>query len=108
MQSQALRVTLSTSHLKILPHIKKLRQNFKKRKPTRRGFWFYANFKTGPIILGRKLWPVHRKYEINNKKKVVEIFSPKDKGHGNLMSQHFFCINVVDIETLVYAGEKKS
>ena len=85
-----------------------MRQNLKKRKPTRRGFWFSANFKTGPIILGRKLWPVHRKYEINHVKKVVEIFSPKDKGSGYLVSRHFFGINVVDIENLVYAGEKQS
>ena len=91
-----------------MPYVRKLRQNFKKIKPTRRGFWFSANFKTGFIILGRKLWPVRLKYEINHEKKVVEIFSPKDKGHNNLMLQHFFGINDVDIETLVYAGEKKS
>ena len=79
-----------TSCLNNLPHIKKLRQNFKNRIPTRRRFWFFANFKTSPNILGKKLWPVHRKYEINHEKKVIEIFSREDKGQDNLVSQLFF------------------
>ena len=53
-------------------------------------FWFSAHFKTSPIILGKKLWPVRRKYEINLGLKVVEIFNPRNEGQGNLVSQLVF------------------
>ena len=54
---------------------------------TRCRFWLTANFKTGPTILGPKLWLVRRKYKINYGKKLLRYSNPKDDGQGNLVSQ---------------------
>ena len=58
---------------------KKLKQKMKKVRPEWRRICSSAKFKTSTIFLVLKLWPVASPQEINFCKKVIEIFTSKDK-----------------------------
>ena len=68
-----------TPWLHILLTIKKIKQKMKKGRREWRRICSSAKFKTSTIFLVLKLWPVASPQEINFCKKVIEIFTSKDK-----------------------------
>ena len=64
MLAQCQKYKILTPYANLGLFYKKMRSKFKKRKSYRRRVLFSTNFKTSPIMLSEKLWPVGRKYEI--------------------------------------------
>ena len=83
MYAQCQKFEISTPYDNVGLFYKKKEIEIKKFKTYRHRVLFSTNFETSPIILSEKLWPVGRKYEIDLRKKVIEIFSLEDKSHNN-------------------------